>query len=147
MHRSIIIAGAVGAILMASEAQAEVLATCGPSTGKSYWVEKDARWADDKISTGSFIFTADVKGNGNVLTRDVRGGVTDAAADGGDVILTHVSPNRRDFVMVLVYVDAGVVETFNIITGPDGVRQALWTTNRPNGSTAPKVAAFRAVCD
>ena len=134
-------------MLMTNPLRAEVLAHCGPSYGKTFFVDHGNRWTDDAISGGSMTFTIDAKGNGNILLGDATGGVTDVAADGGEIILFHLTPNRRDFLMAVVFVATGVVETFNVVTGTGGERQVLWTTSRPEGSIMAKVAAFRSLCD
>jgi len=138
--------GLLGATV-STDAEAEVLATCGASAGKTYFVDMDASWRNDRISRGSLTFTRDARGNVNVLFKDALSGPVDAAADGAETLLLHLSADRRDFMLVVVYERTGVAETYNVITGAGGLRQVLWTTSRPRGSVFPKVAAFRAVCD
>ena len=146
LHVFVALLGLSG-LSMPSVVEAEVLATCGASAGKAYFVDQGGTWRDDRISRGSFSITVDARGNPNVLFEDALGGVVDAAADGAATFLMHLSSNKRDFMLMVAYEKTGVAETFNVITGPDGTRQALWTTSRPHGSVFPKVAAFRAVCD
>ena len=54
----------------ASATSAKVLAHCGGSFGKALWPnDAQAKWSDDKITTGTFSFNVDGKGNPNILFR------------------------------------------------------------------------------
>jgi hypothetical protein len=141
------IAVALASLLTPSLAQASVMAMCGASTGKARWAEANAQWSDDRISGGGFTFTLDAKNNPNVIFRDVRGGQVDAAADGAKVFFVSSTPNASEFLIAVVYLDgAATVETYNVVTRPDGARELFWTSNRGRGSGDPKVSAFVASC-
>ena len=121
------------------------LAQCGASAGQAYY-DSEGVWGPDQISKGSYSFIADDKGNPNVLFRDASGRVIDAAADGGRVTFSFIHPDRAEFGMFVVYAEAGVVESYNVITSAAGGRKLYWTSNRSRAAPIAKVAAFVANC-
>lgn len=123
-----------------------VLAKCGGSTGVSYFANEQ-KWEQDGISRGEWTFIADGKSNPNVIYKDTTGSFTDSAADGGRVSFTFIHPERGEFGLSVVYEQAGVVETYNIIRTPSGGRIALWTANKSNSANFPRVSAFVATCE
>lgn len=127
-------------------AQAETLATCYAPKGKAYYSD-EGRWSDDGINAGEFLFTVDGKGNPNLLFKDVTGKTIDAAADGGTVAFSFVNTAQRSFGIVVLYSGAGVVETYNVVTGEGGTRSVYWTANRAGLFGPGKISAMVGRCD
>lgn len=148
MKKSIRLAAMAFAVCLvaASPAHAHVIATCGASYGQARY-DGEAAWTADSVSTGTFTFLLDGKGNPNVLFKDVRGRVVDAAADGGKVHVTFAHSQRDQFGFAVIYPDDGLVETYNIFRSANGRMMLHWTSNKAQGLAPPKVAAFRSSCE
>lgn len=147
MYRRTIVVGMIAPLLIAaSPTPMTVLAECGASVGVSYFANEQ-KWEKDGISKGAWTFVTDGKANPNVLYKDTTGSVTDSAADGGRVSFTFIHPERGEFGVSVVYDQAGVVETYNIVRSASGGRIALWTSNKSNAATFPRVSAFVASCE
>jgi hypothetical protein len=142
--------GIIALLTSGTGAQAQdVLAECGASTGRAYYLTpQDQGWVDDGITGGSLRFTADGSGNPNIIFTDATGLTIDAAADGAQLLFSRLDSDRAEFGVVAIYASTGVVETYNVYQLPGGHRRLLWTSNKPR--TGPigitKVAAYSAVC-
>lgn len=148
MKKSIQLTATAFAVCLVAEspAHADVIATCGASYGQARY-DGEAGWTPDSITKGTFTFVMDGKGNPNVIFKDTRGSVVDAAADGGQVRITFAHPDREQFGFAVVYEDDGLVETYNIFRSANGRIMLHWTSNKAQGFALPKVAAFRSTCE
>lgn len=92
---------------------------------------------------------ADDKGNANLLFKDASGGITDAAADGAEVVLTRIDADAWEFSMLVLYPKTGVTESYNVVGTGDGARQLLWTSSKARtwGGIITKVGAYTSKCD
>jgi hypothetical protein len=130
---------------MGVPAGANVLATCGPSTGQAYYFDSKPGWYPDKISIGEFIFTMDDKNHPNLIFRDARGKMIDAASDGAQLTFTRVA--APEFSILLLYPQTGVTESYNLIVSGKK-RKLLWTSSKVHaGGIITKVGAYTADCD
>lgn len=135
--------------LLANAAPAAIVAQCGPSLGKSFYLaEKDGGWSDDGISKGQFLFDVDVDGNWDIITKDAFGKNVSAVADGAVIVKVQGQVPFNTFLLISAYPGFGVAETYSVTTEPTGKRVLLWTTNKQNEAPAgKKMAAFLSVCD
>jgi hypothetical protein len=126
-----------------------LLATCGASVGKGYYLSpKVVDWDDDQISKGRTIFVAGPDGEPNILFRDARGAFVNAIKDGAKITYSFLSPDENSFGIIETYPATGVTQTYAIANGPDGKRTMLSTAIKVRISIAniTKVAAFTANC-
>lgn len=130
---------------LAAPASGTVLATCGPSSGQAYFLGGNPGWQPDKISSGQLIFTMDDKDKPNLLFRDARGNLIDAASDGAEIAFTRIAP--PEFSILVAYPGTGVTESYNLVV--DGKRKMLlWTSSKARaGGFLTKVGAYTAECD
>lgn len=127
-----------------------ILATCGASTGKGYFVlDGKGVWADDGITKGRLVFSVADDDKPNLSYYDTFSGTVDAVADGGRVFLTNLD-ETGDFSMVVIYPATAVAETYSLIRLATGKRQLVWTTNKAHtgvGQRASSAKVFTADCD
>jgi len=146
-----VILGAAGAAacLIGSPAGARILATCGVTHGQAYYLGQPSGWQSDAISSGRFVFTSDGSKNPNVLFKDVRGAVTNAARSGARISFSLYPDAAREFAIVVIYPDDRITETYTIVTEARGKkRKLLWTTSKIHGlGFVAKVGAYTADCD
>lgn len=145
MLRVWLFSGAALAAAALTPAKAEVLATCGASYGQARH-EGEADWTADAITGGAFRFTLDAQGNPNVLFKDARGGVIDAAASGAEVYVAFADDLHAHIGFIVIYPDDGLIETYTIYALA-GKRTLQWTSNKGNALLPPRVAAFTSACD
>ena len=133
---------------LAHAATAGIVAQCGPSVGKSFYLaEKDGGWSDDRISKGQFLFDVDAEGNWDIISKDAFGKNVSAVADGAVIVKVQGDAPFKTFLLISAYPGFGVAETYSVTTEPTGKRVLLWTTNKQNEATAgKKMAAFLSVC-
>ena len=126
-----------------------ILATCGSSDGRAYYLEpKHTGWADDPISKGQIVFVAKADGEPNILFKDAFGGFVNAMKDGARVSFSFINEEKGSFGMIETYPKSGVTQTYAVTMDSEGNRTVLWTTVKANISAAniTKVAAFVSKC-
>lgn len=126
-----------------------VLAICGPSDGRGYYVSpKHTGWTDDPISEGRIVIISAPDGVPNILFQDAKGDFVDATADGANVTFSFVNENKQSFGLIETYPNTGVTQTYVFSEAPTGERVLLWTAAKAHISTIglTKVAAFVAKC-
>ncbi|PTT75391.1 hypothetical protein DBR41_26350, partial [Pseudomonas sp. HMWF010] len=102
------------AMLPVTTAYAGIVAQCGPSVGKSFYLsETDGGWSDDRISKGQFLFDLDSEGQWDIITKDALGKNISAVADGAVVFKVDGSAPFKTFLLVAVYPGSGVAETYS----------------------------------
>jgi hypothetical protein len=122
-------------------ASAQVLFSCGASSGYSYYLPggiiglDDAQWIEDGISGGGIQLLQD-GANFDLIYTDAFGGRS-AKADGGQVI---GYPADAGFLVIVAY--PNVIETYQFNTEVDKV---AWTQNKLHPASR-KMAAFVADC-
>ena len=141
---------AAAAFLLVTEtANAEIVADCGPSTGRSFFLtpQRDG-WVDDGITGGRILFDLRGPTDMNIIFRDSTGVLVDVERDGGATFIVSHSEGFADFTAVSVYPATGVTETFAVTNLGHGSRQLLWTSNksRVGASGVTKVSAFVSEC-
>lgn len=137
------------AVLQTMPTGTRVLAVCGPSEGRGYYLSPDhSGWEDDPISKGRVIIVAGPDGEPNVLFADARGDFVDATADGGSVTFSFMNDEKKSFGLIETYPKTGVTQTYVFSTSPSGERVLLWTAAKAHISTVgiTKVAAFASKC-
>ena len=126
-----------------------LLATCGPSDGRGYYVEpKESGWQDDPISKGRTVFVVGPDGKPNVLFKDAFGAFVNAIKDGATVSFSFIDEENGSFGMIETYPNTGVTQTYAVVMDSEGNRTMLWTTVKANVSAVniTKVAAFVSRC-
>lgn len=125
-----------------NQASAQVLATCGASSGYSYYLPgpittaEQAGWTEDGISAGGVQLMMDGD-SFDIIYTDAIGGRS-ARADGGTVVGYEAAAG---FLVLVAYPD--VIETYQFNTE---AKQLVWTQNKAHSITR-KLAAFVADCD
>lgn len=126
-----------------------LLATCGPSEGKGYYLSpRNDGWVDESITAGRMIFVASPEGTPNILFQDARGGFINAVEDGASISFSFLNPEKHSFGVIETYPKTGVTETFAISLDAEGKRVMLWTSVKAHVSVADitKVTAYRSNC-
>lgn len=126
-----------------------VLAICGPSDGRGYYVSpKHTGWTDDPISKGRIIIISGPDGVPNILFHDAKGDFVDATADGANVTFSFVNDDKQSSGLIETYPSTGVTQTYVFSDAPTGESVLLWTAAKAHISTVgmTKVAAFASKC-
>jgi hypothetical protein len=122
--------------------------TCINPSGQALYVDDKPRaWAWDGLRNGRMEFSqtgADI----DLRIYDSRGTVF-RPKDQGAVVL----PIAKDFQsgiisLVVIYPSDGILETYMVTLGKDGVRHLMWTTSRDNTQSKQpgKVGAYMGDC-
>jgi len=131
-------------------ANAEIVADCGPSAGRSFYLtpQRDG-WVDDGVSGGRILFDLRGPTDMNIIFRDATGSLVDTERDGGATFVVRHSEGFAEFTAVALYPATGVIETFAITDLGNGTRQLLWTSNksRVGALGITKVSAFVSECN
>jgi hypothetical protein len=103
----------------------QVIATCGESNGKSYYLEptKDG-WLDDGIKGGLTSFIRFPDGKLDILFKDFVG-TRFASQDGAAVI--KVFDSSEFITVVVIYAATNVVETYQLKLDRDGRGTLIWS--------------------
>ncbi len=149
VRKRLFVLASLGMAFCAQAAAAGIVAQCGPSVGKSFYLtEENGGWTDDRISKGQFLFDVDSDGNWDIISRDAFGKNVSAVADGAVVVKVQGAAPFKTFLLVSAYPGSGVAETYSVTTELTGKRVLLWTTNKQNDlPSGKKMAAFLSVCD
>jgi hypothetical protein len=142
----------VSASSLPTAAAPTILAKCGESTGQGYLNSPAiSGWHDDGVTGGWITFVSeDENHKANVLSHDATGATIDARAEGAVVVIVPKASDAGGFAASVIYPKTGVMETYSVLTLPDGQRRVLWTSNKAHvgpGGQLSKVAAFTAECD
>ena len=114
-----------------------LLATCGPSEGRAYYLSpKHEGWADDPISIGRTIFTSSGEGDPNILFQDARGGFVNAREDGAVLVFSFLDAEKLEFGIIETYPKTGVTQTYVLSADKNGDKYMLWTTAKAHVSVA-----------
>ena len=140
--------------LKSASAGTKLLAACGASVGRSYYVvndaaaasEPDEQWVDDGITVGRIILMEGPDGHPKAMFRDTTGELNDAVEDGASVGYALKPNENGDFGVIVFYPSTGLTEVYNVIRNRKGSRIALWTTTKPNMTYFSKSGAFAARC-
>lgn len=132
----------------------KLLAVCGPSMGRSYYVATKAAapsvageaWEEDGITNGRIIVLVTPDGKPKALFRGALGELNDAAEGGAKLYFAFSPRPNGDFGVIVTYPETGLTETYNVIQNRDSERLLLWTTNKPNMTYFSKSGAFAARC-
>jgi hypothetical protein len=127
---------------------AEVLAICGGSKGRAYFLDTVERgWVNDQIGQGRIILLRLPGGKLDILYRDASGRYSRPSEEGGDVQMTYAREASKEFGAVVVYPRTGVVESFNFLKDVPEGRVVLWTSNKAESAMGlRKAAVFIAKC-
>jgi hypothetical protein len=132
----------------------KVVAVCGASSGKSYFMQELQKgWQDDQISSGNLIFLIDDQGNPDVLFIDATQDVRSSALEGAKVVELFSRPDSSEHVWLVAYASTGTTETYSLSLGGP-IKLVMWSQGRPsvqvgtepNRTIGAKMAAFVARC-
>lgn len=135
-------------ILIPQSAQAEIIAQCGASKGRSYFVEGGivakgkGGWLDDRIDEGKIAFSVDDKGI-DILFVDSTGSIRSHRALGSTVRI--VAFNRSDDVTIIVAENKTSVEHYLLKLDPNGSGTLIWGTVTTDGLRT-KSSIFQSEC-
>lgn len=141
--------GVLAALLAASGANAETLASCGPQSGRAYYVEggavgkKDSGWAEDRISKGATALVRDSKGAYDIVFSDSTGTEYSAVAQGGAVVVQRMSPTEAT---IIVSYPLTTVEIYQFIRDASGKALMLQLQSKGEKPIA-KSGVYYAACD
>ena len=132
----------------------KLLAVCGPSMGRSYYVATNAAapsvaaetWEDDSITNGRVIVLVAPDGKPKILFRGALGELSDAAEEGAILSFAFSPRSNGDFGLIVTYPETGLTETYDVVHNRNSERLVLWTTNKPNMTYFSKSGAFAARC-
>lgn len=133
-------------ILWVTEAQAQVVMTCGSSEGHGYFVaggavpQAEAGWHSDNISGGKIVLLKQ-GAEFDIEIRDAQGSFS-SRSSGAMVVALADTPA---VVVVLVVHPAGATEVYQFRRGPSN-RKVVWTHMKYAG-LVDKVSAYHAPCD
>ena len=137
------------ALLSSLPKGSHLLATCGPSEGRGYYLSpRQEGWVDDPISAGRTIFVASADGKPNIFFQDARGGFVNAADDGAIITFSFIDADNLSFGMIETYPSTGVTQTYGVTPTETGERLMLWTATKVHVSKADitKVSAYVSKC-
>ena len=148
----LMVIGAMAALLGPTAANATVVATCGASVGKSFYLSSGSEggWTDDRIAKGQTIFSVDEDGEWDVIFRDSTGKTVSATTDGGAVIKVKGDAPFKTLMLLVAYPARGVVETYSLAKEPaEGGRVLMYTANQAQfrGAVPPKISGIISACD
>jgi len=132
----------------------KVVAVCGASSGKSYFMQELQKgWQDDQISSGNLIFLIDNQNNPDVLFIDATQGVRSATLEGAKVFEVFSRPASNEHIWLAAYASTGTTETYSLSLGGP-IKLVMWSQGRPsvqvgtepNRKVGAKMAAFVARC-
>jgi hypothetical protein len=125
-------------------AMAETLATCGASSGHAYYLEqglvsrKDAGWAEDKISQGSFSLVKNGEAL-DILYKDSTGKLASSVSDGGRVIFLGANASNASVLVSYEGVSTEIY-TFDFVN-----KVSVWSQHK-YGALVNKGATYFAKC-
>lgn len=134
--------------VVAFTANAEIVATCGASEGRSYYIPgglvtaKDAGWADEKISKGSFQLLRSGDEYDIVFT-DSTGGTLSSKGDGATT--TGFYDQAGNLVVIVMYPES-LIETWVFWLSVKTERVATYSQARHHAPIR-KHSLLRATCD
>jgi len=142
----------ISALATSSAAHAEVIASCGASFGKTFYLSQDkGGWEDDKITQGSFSFVRDANGDWDVLYVDASKKINSYRSSGAKIVAVDFDAQNRTFLIVAAFPGEGVVDTYSLTADPvDKVQRILlWTTNKASkvGVGLTKISGMIAACE
>lgn len=113
----------------------QLLASCGGSVGKAYYLEPESAkgWDDDPITNKRTAFGIDAGGKLHIVANGASEVPFDAEQDGADIVVSKLDVGHGELVAAAVYKDAGVIESFNLTHDAKGNQVLLWTAVK-NGS-------------
>jgi hypothetical protein len=132
-----------------AQAATDVIADCGASSGKTYFLAPGAPAWYDEAGQGRLVFTLNARGKPDLLSRDGNGASRSAAAEGAAIVLTRVDAEAREFGLTLVYPKTGLVETYNVVKLGNGARTLLSTVNMARigaNRAVVKGGVYTAIC-
>jgi hypothetical protein len=121
----------------ASSASADVITSCGGSSGHGYFfpgenIPADAEgWHSDEIAKGGIIFTLDGD-NPDIILRDATGKTRSVKEDNAIVKILHVEAHKGT-ILVMVYYRAGALEHYLFKLDNAGTGQVVWGTAKAAG--------------
>jgi hypothetical protein len=103
-----------------------VLASCGSSQGKTYFIEEGNRgyWRDDRIPNGSIKLIFDDNNNPDIIVTD-KAGKYSARSEGAKILNTHIDEATNTLTILVVY-PKPVIETYQFHLGPPK-KYVVWT--------------------
>jgi hypothetical protein len=131
-----------------ASADARLLAVCGPSIGKAFYVHPEITgWTDDKITGGSFTFLIDEAGKPDIFIRDASKKKFSVRDDGSTLVAPFVDEKSDTFTFILIGNNGGV-STYQLSIARNGSRILLWTdTKNLSAGVISKVSAFTSQCE
>lgn len=127
----------------------KILAVCGASSGKAFYVEpRVTGWVDDAISGGSVTLMIGSDGQPDVIVRDAMESSQLASAS-GSVVAPLIAEEIGSFIFVVLDREGNEVTTYQVSTDATGGRTLLWTDtkNHKTNANITKVAAYVASCE
>jgi hypothetical protein len=123
-------------------------AICGPSVGKTLFVDADgAKFEPDQISDGVIALGFSAGGKPDVVHRDALKEMVRVTEDEGVVsFLAHpTDPDLGSW--IITFPSTGIVETHSLVRSAEGKLLDLWTSTRSNGLAPPRSLAFLSKCE
>lgn len=128
-------------LLRSLPAQAQLIASCGPSEGWAYYAEtllvngKDAGWTKDQISKGATALIRLPNGDYDLRFADVGRGSASTLGEGGTIVLHRASVQEATFVVTYPH---STVETYQFVTDPiEGLDQGRLLQTQTKGGDGP----------
>jgi hypothetical protein len=103
----------------------QLITTCGPSTGKAYYLEPEKHgWVDDGISGGEITFLRYPNGDYDLLIKDAAAALS-ARQDGASVVKLFGDDSKL-LTLVVVY-PTNVVEVYQLTLDVNGRGILIWS--------------------
>lgn len=133
----------------------EVVAVCGVSSGKSYFLQEIQKgWQDDQISTGNLVFVKGSDGKPDVIFLDATQEAKSATLEGAGVYEVFARKETNEYVWIATYPSTGTTETYTLSLDPNSIKLVMWSQGRPSvqlnndprAQVGAKIASFVARC-
>ena len=124
----------------------QVIAVCGASKGKAFYLEPTKEgWVDDGISNGTITFLRNPSGDFDVLVKSM-GPAFSARGDGAQVVKVHGS-DENVLTFIVVY-PLHVTEVYQLTLNASGRGTLIWSNlkNRAAPMGVTRGAVFVAEC-
>jgi hypothetical protein len=135
----------------AGVAHGQIVASCGPSKGHAFYLERggvpagDGGWTDDGLSSGRNIVTREANGDYDLVFSDSLSRNLSARSEGGAVIALVDETNS--LVLLIGYANTGVTEIYSFFREASGrVRMSMQQTKVSERLPVQKVALHVSDC-
>lgn len=142
----IVIAALTVNCLVGSANAQQVIAICGASKGKAFYLEPTKEgWVDDGISNGTITFLRNPSGDYDILVKSA-GPAFSARGDGAQVVKVHGAD--ESIITLIVIYPLHVTEVYQLTLNANGRGTLIWSNlkNRSAPMGITRGAVFVAEC-